>query len=155
MRHAGIEILDHIGERIAGPGERNGVIFAKLHRSSSQPGSFSNFLRAVCDPATRLAPRVAKRSHAVGCGKVGIEFDCIVEQPKRLIDRLACLPVGVRVFHPPQKIVVRVEALGRLALGALDFCILELGRDCAYDASRHLVLQIENIFKGTIESVRP
>jgi hypothetical protein len=54
-----------------------------------------------------------------------------------------------------QKVVVGVEALGGLALGTLDLSLFERRRDGTHDAFGHLVLQIEDIVKRTLEAVCP
>ena len=57
--------------------------------------------------------------------------------------------------HAAQKVVVGIEAFGRLALGPFDLGLLELRRDGADHARRHLVLQIEDVRQVAIEAVRP
>src|ERR1041385_5654971 len=57
--------------------------------------------------------------------------------------------------HAAQIVVVGVEALGRLVLGALDLRLFQLRRDRANDICRHLVLQIENIFECAVETIGP
>src|SRR5439155_14137893 len=50
---------------------------------------------------------------------------------------------------------VGIEALGRLARGALDFGLLQLRRNCAHDTRSNLVLQIKNVLECAIEAIRP
>ena len=57
--------------------------------------------------------------------------------------------------HAAQKIIVGVEALGRLALGPFDLGLLQLGRDGAHHARGHLILQIEDVRQLAVETVRP
>ena len=57
--------------------------------------------------------------------------------------------------HAAQIVVVGVEALGRLALRALDLRPLQLRRDRADDARGDLVLQLEDIVERAFETVRP
>ncbi len=57
--------------------------------------------------------------------------------------------------HAAQVMVVGVEALGRLALRALDLGLLEPRRDGPDDAGRDLVLQVEDIRHSAVEAVRP
>jgi hypothetical protein len=52
-------------------------------------------------------------------------------------------------------VVVSLKAFGRVALGALDFGVLQLRRDCADHAACHPILQIENVFECTVVSVCP
>src|SRR6516164_6526499 len=62
---------------------------------------------------------------------------------------------GMNAGLPAQVIVVRIEAPGGLALGALDFRLLELRRDRADHALRHLVLELENVLERAVETVGP
>src|SRR5262245_546671 len=57
--------------------------------------------------------------------------------------------------HAAQKVVVSIQALGWLAPGSLDLGLLQLRRDSADDTDSHLVLQIENVFEWSLESVCP
>src|SRR5262245_50378211 len=59
------------------------------------------------------------------------------------------------VCHAAQEIVVSVETLGGLALGAVDLGLPQPWRDCAHDTCGHLILQIEDVFKPTFEAVSP
>src|SRR5438105_8202401 len=61
----------------------------------------------------------------------------------------------MEVRHAAQIIVVRVEAFGRLALGAFDLRSFELRRDRADDTLGHLVLQREDVAEGAFKTVRP
>ena len=51
--------------------------------------------------------------------------------------------------------VMGVEILGGLALGPPDFCTRHRGRNCADDADRYMVLQVEHIFERSIKAIRP
>src|SRR5262249_1698543 len=53
------------------------------------------------------------------------------------------------------KIIVGVQILGRLAPGTFDFGLLHLWRDSSDHTGRDVILQIENILKGSIETIRP
>src|SRR4029077_19419454 len=57
--------------------------------------------------------------------------------------------------HPTQKVVIGVKASRGLAFGALDFGLLQLRRNCTHYAHSHSVLQIEYVFKTTLEPVCP
>jgi hypothetical protein len=61
----------------------------------------------------------------------------------------------VRACHPAQEVVVGVEAPGRLALGAFDLRLLQLRRDRADHARRHLILQIEDVLETAVEVIGP
>src|SRR5262249_49368000 len=76
-----------------------------------------------------------------------------VEQFERL---LMALP-GPRMNAglPAQVIIVRIEVPGGLALGALDFRPLKLGRNRADDALGHLVLELEDVLERAVETVGP
>ena len=72
---------------------------------------------------------------------------------QRLVDGLP--GPRCRLRHAAQIVVVGVEALGRLALGALDLRLLELWRDRADDALGHPVLQLEDVLERAVEAVGP
>lgn len=57
--------------------------------------------------------------------------------------------------HAVQEIVVGIQAPGRFAFRALDLGLLDPGRHCTDHARRNLVLQIEDVRKRAIETVRP
>src|SRR5215813_4672655 len=61
----------------------------------------------------------------------------------------------MKTGHSAQEVVVSVEALGRLALGALDLGLLQPRRDRTHHARGHLVLQVEHVFENAIEAIRP
>ena len=68
---------------------------------------------------------------------------------------VAAFGPAMKSCHPAQKIVVGVEAFGRLAPRPLDFGLLQFGRDGAHHARRHLILQVEDILQHAIETLRP
>jgi hypothetical protein len=84
-----------------------------------------------------------------GC-KVGIEFDCLVEQSQRIVIGLAAPLVEAR--HRAQEVVIGVEACW-LALGALDFGLLQLRRDRADDGRGDPILQLENVLDLAVEAI--
>ena len=51
--------------------------------------------------------------------------------------------------------IVCTQTLGRFALGSLEFLALEFRSDRANDAGSYAVLEIEYIFKRTVEMIRP
>jgi hypothetical protein len=109
--------------------------------------------RAVGRPAVRPAPKEAPRRHAVGCGEIGIKFDGPVEQLEGFADAVAVPLIDVR--HPAQKVIVGIETLGRLSLGTLDLCLLQLRRYGTDNARRDVVLEVENILKSAVKAIGP
>ncbi len=89
----------------------------------------------------------------MGRGEIGVELDRPIEQFQRFVDVVAC--PSVDTGHAAQQVVVGIEPLGRLALGALDFGLFEFRRDRDDHARRDLVLQIENVLEATVEAIRP
>src|SRR5499426_815009 len=61
----------------------------------------------------------------------------------------------MKVRYSAQVVLVGAEALGRLAFCTLDLSLLQPRRDCAHDACGHLVLQIEDVVKCTLETICP
>src|SRR5262245_6457148 len=55
----------------------------------------------------------------------------------------------------PQIMIVCIQILGGLALGTLKFLALDSRRDRTDDASSDAVLEIEHVFKRTVEMIRP
>ena len=62
---------------------------------------------------------------------------------------------AVRAGQAAQEIIVGVEALGGLALGAFDLGLLQLRRDRADHAGGDLILQIEDVRQSAIEVIGP
>src|SRR6266496_3447075 len=84
---------------------------------------------------------------------MGIEFDCPVEQPQRLAVRVSGPPTSAR--QSTQIVIICIEVLGRLSLGALDFSPLQPRCDRAYYVGGHAVLQVEDVFELALEAIRP
>src|SRR5215831_3164791 len=76
-----LDILDNICKCKPTPSERYRVIPAQFHRAASEPCCFGSFLQAVYHPTTPFAPDVTPRGHAVGRGKIRVEFSGLVEEP--------------------------------------------------------------------------
>ena len=73
--HADFDVMDNICKRKATPSKRNRVIPAQFRRTTSQPCGFGGLLHAVNYPTTSLAPDVTPRGHAIGRGKIRVEFN--------------------------------------------------------------------------------
>src|SRR5262249_36925287 len=98
-------------------------------------------------------PIIAPRGHAIRRSEIGVEFDRAIEQPQRLAEAL--LGPTIKALHPTQVIVIGVEALGGLALGAFDLGRFLLRPDAAYHVGGHAVLQLEDVFEAAVETLRP
>jgi hypothetical protein len=153
QRDRAFDVARHVTEGETAERERDRVVLTQLCRQPGEPRGFGNLVRAIGRPAVDLAHHVAERGDAVRGGKFGIELACLGEQCQRLGGGFARQPMNVR--HPAQEVVVGVEALGRLARGPLDLGLLELRRDRADHARRHLILQIENVLDAAVEMVGP
>src|SRR5206468_2442720 len=110
--------------------ERDRIVLAQLNRAPGEPRSFSALVRAIHHPAIDLSPRVAPGSHAVGRGKIRIQFDRLREKAKRLAGGFSA--ALIKTLHSAQEIIIGIEALGRLMLCTIDFCLLELWRERAH-----------------------
>jgi hypothetical protein len=72
-----------------------------------------------------------------------VALDRTVEQAQRFVVGLA--RALIEVLETAQIAIVSVEAVGALALGALDLGLLQPRRDCTDDAGGDEVLQIEDV----------
>src|SRR5712691_11526875 len=87
-----------------------------------------------------------------GC-EVGIKIVGNLRKAKRLY--ISFSRIAIKTCQGAKIVIVGLQALGRFALSPRNFGSLELRRDRAYYAHRHAILQIENVFEGTIVSVCP
>jgi hypothetical protein len=127
-----IQIADNVSEPDPAESEGNRVLLAQLGCTPSQSGHFCDVSGALGCPAVRFAPVVAPDGHAMGRCEIGIQFDRPMEQPQRLCDRVLGVPMNER--DPPQIAVIGIKTLGRLAFGALDLGLLQLGCDRTHHA---------------------
>jgi hypothetical protein len=115
-------------------------------------------LPPVAHPAKCLALRIAQGCHAVGRSEIGVQFDSAVEQPQRLARALAgrlfkaSRKIGHFSCHASKEEVICIEAFGRLGSRAFDLGLLQLRRNCAYNAFS--VLQIKEVRNLTVKSIR-
>ena len=65
------------------------------------------------------------------------------------------LRADVKARHAAQEVVVGVEALGRLALGAFDFGALKLLRDRADDVLGDPILKLEDVVERALIALGP
>src|SRR5712691_8672009 len=84
----GIQVANDKCEGVSTPRERDCIILAQFRRLPCKTRSFCDFSNAVHHPAIDLAPAVAPSGHAVGRGEIWVEFNGLVEQWQRLVDRL-------------------------------------------------------------------
>ena len=61
----------------------------------------------------------------------------------------------IREGKPRKKEIVAIEALAGFLLRPLDLRLLEFRGNQSYDAAGNPVLQIEHVFQGAVEFVRP
>src|SRR5262249_38140874 len=135
------------------PGQGDGVVLAQLDSPPCQPRSLAQLGATISHPTVDLAPEVAPSGRAISRSEGRIELDRLVKQPERLIDRFACAEMQVR--YRSQIVVVGIEALGRLVLGAFNFSALQLWRDRPDDTRRQLVLERENVVEIAFKPFRP
>src|SRR5262249_9169556 len=148
-----LEVTCDITQCEPGEGERNRVIFAQLRRQAGETSGFGHLSRAISGPAAYLAHHVAERRRAIGRSKITVELDRLGEQFQRVAD--AILRYSVCARHAAQKVVVSVEAVGGLALGALDLGLLQLAGDCTDHAFGDAILQVEDVLDATVKMIRP
>jgi hypothetical protein len=152
-RRAGIELADHIGERLSSAGKRNGVILAQFDRPVCKARGCGNLLLLIVHPAAALAPDIAIGSHSISGREFGIDFSCTNEQRQ-----CAGIGRGCRLMHvrqPPQQQVIGVESFGLFPPRALDLRLLHLRCDRAHHARRHLILQLEDVVQLAFEPFSP
>ena len=148
---AAIEITGEMAERMAASREGDRIVLAQLHGPPGQSNPLRDFSRVIRHPSIDFAPEMTPRRHPVGRRVLRIELNCLVEQRQRLVDGLPGSLVQVR--HPAQIVVVGIEAFGGLALCAFDLRPLQLSRDRTDHARGHLILQLEDVVYGAIETV--
>jgi hypothetical protein len=119
-RSAVIEVADDHDEGKPCRTERDRVIPPQICGPPGQAFCFGGLLCAIGHPAKPFALQVAARGHAMGRSKIVVELNSTVEQRQRFLISWLCKLM--KSGHAAQKIVVGVEALGRLAL-----CPLNLG----------------------------
>src|SRR5262249_41710998 len=112
------DVTGEVGERMPAAGERDGIVPAQVDGPARQAGAFCDLAWAIGHPAVDLAPEIAPRRHRIGRREIRVAHERVVELAKRRVYRLPGPQMEVR--HAAQIIVVGVEALGRLALRALD-----------------------------------
>src|SRR5690348_17232408 len=120
----------------------NRILLAKRNRLARQTVCFGCLLGRISHPPVPLAQIVAPGGHPVGGGKLGVEIDGAIEQTECVVNRRSA--AFVQMGHPAKIVVVRVQASGRLALGAIDLGLLELWTYGADDTAGDAVLQLEN-----------
>src|SRR6266545_5355796 len=104
--------------------------------------SLGNLLLRVTHPAVRHTACVTPRGHAEGGGETCVQLDRSIKQPERFADGV--VGPAMDACHSPKIIVVCVETFGRLALGTLDFGLLQFRSNRPDHAGADPVLQVEN-----------
>src|SRR5262249_39418309 len=126
---------------------------AEFGRSACQSFGLGNFLPSINNPTTRLALRVTARRQAISRSEFRVELDRTAKILQRLAVGFASPTMDAR--QAAQEVVVSVEAFGWLASGALNLGLSQAGRDRANDFCRHLVLEVEDVLQGAVETVGP
>src|SRR5206468_122304 len=85
--------------------------------------------------------------------EIGIKLDGPGEQLQCFLDAFFGR-FGVK-GQASEIIVIGIEALRGLARRTLKFCLLNLGSDCRDNASRHSILQVEDVLKYPVKVVGP
>src|SRR5262249_46833102 len=104
-------------------------------------------------PAVGQALRITSRRQAVSCRELGVELDGLVEQIERVV--VAITGELMKGRHSTYEVVIGVETIGRLAFSAFDLGLLEFRSDRAHNTGGYLVLQVEDILKRPIKTIRP
>ncbi|TIS86575.1 MAG: hypothetical protein E5W99_11515 [Mesorhizobium sp.] len=122
---SGLVIAGDITQRQAAESQRHRIVLAGDSHVADQPGYLGCFLLPVDHPAIRHAPEIAPGGSAFRGGKIGVELDGPVELWQRLLQPFSRPAVKAR--HAAQIVVIGVEALGGLALGARHLGLFESG----------------------------
>src|SRR5215831_18968414 len=96
---------------------------------------------------------MAPRRIGVCRGIVGIKPQCFVEKLQRLVTISG--RIRYRVRQSAEIEVVGVELVGPLASSAFDLSAADRRLDCADNALRHPILQVEDVFQGALELTGP
>jgi len=110
-------------------------------------------LLSVYHPAIFFALIVTVRRHAIGCRKIGVEFDGMIKGRQRL--RITFPGPLIEAPQPAQIIVLGIQAFRRLAFGSVDLCPFQLWADGTHDAGCNLILEIKDVVHSAIEPIRP
>src|SRR5262249_41596555 len=113
-----VEIVNEVCKYPPAIRKRNRVVLAEVECVPRQPCSFGNLARATFRPPARVSLRIAPCRCAVGRAEARVELGGLVEQPQRLLKGLP-RPL-IETGHAAQIVIIRIEAVGRLALGAVD-----------------------------------
>src|SRR5437762_14209716 len=92
--------------------------------------------------------------HAVSSGELRIELDGASEQLRSLLLGLSA-GESIKGGQTAQIIVVSTQTLRRFAFDPFYFGLLQRRGYRAHDSHSHLVLQGENIFQLSLESISP
>src|SRR5215831_5824302 len=89
------DVANETSECMTAEGKRDSIILAQIRRPARKASSFSHLLLIIDGPAVYLATHVAICSHAIGQGKIRVEFDGPVEQAKRLANTLVVTAIKI------------------------------------------------------------
>src|SRR5437763_244715 len=120
------------------------IVICQAESASRQPIDFNDLPIADLDPSEGLARDVPAGDSGLRQRKVRSEFNRFLKQRHRLLMALLC--ELVKRCEAAQIVVVRAQILGWLFARQRDFCVFQFWRYGAYDASRDLVLKVENVF---------
>ncbi|MET4092888.1 hypothetical protein ABID60_008643 [Bradyrhizobium sp. S3.5.5] len=147
-----LDLACHLGERVSGHRKHRRIVRFKLDRPPRQSRGFTVFLGFISDPVENIPQDIATGAERVCTREFGIDLAGSFCE----LDSLDACFLGE--FEEggkcPKIIVVSLKVVGRLALGALDFGALQSRGDCADDAARQPILQVEKIFDLTVKPVR-
>lgn len=147
--HTLVELIQYGGNSLPDPHD----FLIELNRAPCQPSGLVPLLIRIDRPAEDLSLQVAIRTKRVCCGQSGIDFDSKPDQSEGLNVLLAGELIETR--ECTKIVVVGLKIFGRYAFCALYLGALQLRKECANHAARHLVLQIEDIVELAVKPVRP
>ena len=148
-----VELADDDDRRHAGIGQRHRVVTPELGGAPRQPPRLGDLRpgrppsRSPCAAGSSARP-CRRRRRSRGSSSIALANSASASA-------LSARAEAMERRHAAQEVVVGVEALGRLALGALDLGLLEPRRDRADHARGHPVLQVEDVGELAVEPVGP
>ena len=138
---------------MSGPCKHRWIVLIEFDRPPRETSGFNSFLRGIGAPAERFPLSIATSAERARCGEFGIDTTGNFRELEGFNSLFTGAPI--KAGERAKIVVVGLKASGRFALCALNLGALQLRSDCANHAARHLILQIENIFKQAVEPIRP
>src|SRR5262245_40656472 len=100
---------------MSSPGQHDRIVFTEFNGLAGQSRGFADFLLTFRNPAGCLSLDIAHCTVGVGSCEGWVGLGCLRKQSHGLADLF--IDVLIEILHPPQIIIVSIEAFGWLTLG--------------------------------------